>query len=66
MTGFQIRVRNVRLKSDPSGKVMIATATKKIPGRTTKSLFAEADREQAKWTKPAEQYTPIPAKKTDQ
>ena len=65
MTGFQIRVRNVRLKSDPSGKVIIATATKKIPGRTTKSLFAEADREQAKWTKPAEQYTPIPAKKTD-
>ena len=65
MTGFQIRVRNVRLKSDPSGKVIIATATKKIPGRTTKSLFAEADREQAKWTKPAEQYTPIP-KETDQ
>lgn len=60
MTGFQIRVRNVRLKSDPSGKVIIATATKKIPGRTTKSLFAEADRKEAEWTKTAEQYTPIP------
>ena len=66
MTGFQIRVRNVRLKSDPSGKGNIATATKKSPARTTKSRIAEADREQAKWTKPAEQYTPIPAKETDQ
>ena len=37
MTGFQIRVRNVRLKSDPSGKVIIATATKKIQiGKSTR------------------------------
>lgn len=60
MTGFQIRVRNVRLKSDPSGKVIISKATKKIPGRTTKSLFAEAERTEAQLRKQAaEHYTPI-------
>lgn len=63
MTGFQIRVRNVRLKSDPSGKVIIATATKKIPGQSRRVLEARAKREADKW---AEQYTPIPAKETDQ
>lgn len=60
MTGFQIRVRNVRLKSDPSGKVIISKATKKIPGKPDWLLKQIAERKAQEWKDAAaEHYTPM-------
>ena len=49
MTGFRIALRNVRLKSDPTGKVHIVRMKKLPPGRAMSREIAKAAKTAAKW-----------------
>lgn len=49
MTGFRIAIRNVRLKSDPSGKVKIIRVHKFQAGKSTRTEHAKAAKKAARW-----------------
>lgn len=59
MSGFRVAVKNVRLKSDPDGKVHLVRVHKVQPGKPRRVLEARAKREAERW-QAAEHYTPIP------
>lgn len=59
MTGFRTAIKNVRLKSDPDGKVHLVRVHRKVAGQPRRVLEAKAKREAGKW---AEHYTPIKSK----
>ena len=48
MTGFRTAIKNVRLKSDPDGRVNIVRVHK-IDASKRKRVHAQASKEQAKW-----------------
>ena len=48
MTSFRIAVKNVRLKSDPAGKVHLVRVHK-LDVSKRKRVHAQASKEQAKW-----------------
>lgn len=58
MTGFRVAVKNVRLKSDPDGRVHLVRIHK-LPAGQRKNQHAKASRLEKKW-KAAEHYSPIP------
>ncbi len=60
MTGFRTAIKNVRLKSDPDGKVHLVRVHKLQAGKPRRVLEARAKREADKW---AEHYSPIPSRK---
>lgn len=60
MTGFRTAIRNIRLKSDPSGKVHLVRVHKLQAGKTRRVLEARAKREADRW---AEHYSPIDSRK---
>ena len=62
MTGFRTAIKNVRLKSDPDGKVHLVRVHKLVAGQR-KAKHAKAARQEKAWRE-AEHDTPI-AKEDD-
>ena len=60
MTGFRVAVKNVRLKSDPDGKVHLVRIHK-LPAGQRKNQHAKSSRLEKQW-KAAEHYSPINSK----
>lgn len=60
---YQIAIKNVRLKKDPTGRVHLVRVHK-LDAAKRKRLHAQVKREQERW-QAAEHYTPIP-KENDQ
>jgi hypothetical protein len=49
MTGFRTAIKNVRLKSDPDGKVHLVRVHKLQAGKSPRTEHAKAAKQAAKW-----------------
>ncbi len=60
---FRTAIKNVRLKSDPDGKVHLVRIHK-LPAGQRKNQHAKASRIEKQWRE-AEHYSPIPPDRKD-